>query len=506
MNREESIKKINSKTKWDLVIIGGGATGLGIALDATTRGLKTLLIEKRDFSSGTSSRSTKLIHGGVRYLKQFKFKLVFEAIKERKILLKNAPHLSKTLPFIIPIYSIWEGIYFAIGLYIYEILSIGSKIGRTKILSVKETINKIPYIKKEKLKGGILYYDGQFNDSQLCIDLADTASKNGATIINYFEVKNILKENNKIYGIGCLDKITEIEYFIECRILVNATGVFSDNILEMESKIKSTKILPSQGIHLVLNSISGFSENALMIPIKKDNRVVFLIPWLGKIILGTTDSIVRNIQEEPEALEEEVELLINTYNSYSDEKITKKNISTVFAGLRPLIQPSKNNIKSSKVSREHLLIMKESGLISIIGGKWTTYRKMAELVVNKVIEIGAYHKVKCKTKKITIGNNVRKKEIISEMMHLNNEFSKKINENYTLTIADILYSIDYEMAINLDDILARRNRLLFLDANASIQLAPIIAKIMSKHLHKNENWEKYQINKYIEIANLYLIK
>lgn len=504
MNREESLHKIYTIEKWDIIVIGGGATGLGIALDATTRGLKTLLLEKGDFSSNTSSKSTKLIHGGVRYLKQFQFKLVIEAIQERKVILKNAPHLTNIIPFIIPVYSFWNLIYYSIGLFIYELLSFRSKIGRTSILSKNKTIENLDFIKREKLKGGIRYFDGQFNDSQLCIDIARVASQNGATVINYFELIDIIKSNEIITGIRCKDIKNNKKIILNCDTLINATGIFADNIIKLDSPNKSNIILPSQGIHLVLNENKGAQKNGLMLPLSIENRVIFLIPWMGKIILGTTDTMIEEIYSEPKALEEEVDFLIRAYNSLSCREINKKDILSVFAGLRPLVTLNNYSTSTAAVSREHLIFVSNSKMITIVGGKWTTYRKMAEEVVDTVFKIKKNNKIPCSTKNISLDLSLEKKYSIKSILMNDSTLSEKIHKNYPFTKAEVLYSIKYEMATSIEDILARRNRLLFLDAKASIEAAPEVASIFEKYFKKDRNWIINQINIFENFAIKYL--
>ncbi len=504
MNREDSIKRIENEEKWDVIIIGGGATGLGIALDSTTRGLKTLLIEKSDFSNGTSSKSTKLIHGGVRYLKQLQFKLVFEAIRERGILLKNASHLSEIIPFIIPVYSYWEMIYYSIGLFIYQMFSLGSKIGTTKILSKKETLSNLTYINSQNLKGGIRYFDGQFNDSQLCIDIAFTATQRNATVINYFELIDILKTDNIATGIKCVDKKSLKTYSIKCDNLINATGVYADNILKLDTPKKSNIILPSQGIHIIINNIN-LNENALMLPLKVDNKVLFVIPWMGKQIIGTTDSKVNKIEDDPEALEEEINFLLYNFNKICKDKINKKDIQSIYTGLRPLVNINKNKNNTSFVSREHTILINKSKMITIVGGKWTTYRKMAEEVTNIIFKMNKnYNREICKTKNLSLNTNAIKENLILNLLKKDNSLSEKIHEKYAFRKVDVLYSIKYEMATNIIDVLARRNRLLFLDVKSSIESAPIVANIFAKYLNKDSTWIKNEMTNFENYSKKYL--
>lgn len=502
MQRDELLIELNKNCSYDVVIIGGGATGLGIALDASTRGLKTLLLEKRDFSSGTSSRSTKLIHGGVRYLKQLRFKLIVEALRERKIILKNSPNISNIIPFIIPVYSIYDKFIYSLGLHLYEFFSFSSKIGKTHTLSKKETLKKLPFINKNKLRGGILYFDAQFNDSQFCIDLAQTAISKGANIINYCEVKDLIKSNGKVCGILFKDNISNINYTIKSSFVVNATGVFAEKILYKDSNTISKILAPSQGVHLVLDNSFGSNKFAMTLP-SNDGRVIFLIPWLGKTVLGTTDTKLEVVNEEPIPLKDEIDFLINSFNNFSSIKLTTKDIKSVFAGLRPLF--NNKNSSTSVMSREHKIIISNSGLITIIGGKWTTYRKMAEDTVDLILNIGNKKQKKCVTKDLVIDIYIKKKIMIEDLIKKDSTLSEIINKKYKIKKADIVYSIKYEMAQTLEDILARRLRLLFLDAKVSIDISPIIAQILAFYLEKDDSWIEAEILSYKKIAQKYCI-
>ncbi len=506
MNRQTSLDKISTVDTWDIIIIGGGATGMGIALDATTRGLKTLLVEKGDLANGTSSRSTKLVHGGVRYLKQFHFKLVFEAIKERKIILKNAPHLSSALPFIIPIYSYFNMLYYGIGLFLYEMLAgWESNIGRTTLLSRKSTINNLPFIKTKNLKGGILYYDAQFNDSQLCIDIAATATNNDATIINYFECADFIKSNEKVIGIQGVDRLSQKKYTIKGKNIINATGVFSDTILQMDDPQKSSIIKPSKGVHLVFNDPGKtLTKYALMSPIKQDDRVIFVIPWMGKLLVGTTDTPIEKITTEPAASMEDVAYLLNLYNSLSENKIDKNSVVSMFAGLRPLIKLSDEDA-TALISREHSILTSASGIITIAGGKWTTYRKMAEDVMELVIANQKLPNSKCKTEYISVDISAVKNKTIESYILSDKSLAEKIHPAFSFTKAQVVYAIQHEMAMTIEDVLARRIRLLFLDAKAAIEAAKEVAKIFVNYANKEDEQMKEQMVAFEKIANKYLL-
>jgi glycerol-3-phosphate dehydrogenase len=403
MDRAAMLKKLETEKAWDIIIIGGGATGLGAAVDAASRGYKTLLIEQFDFGKGTSGRSTKLVHGGVRYLEQGNIKLVMEALRERGYLLKNAPHLTTALPFVVPVYSRVNKFYYGIGLKLYDVLSGKLSLGKTKLLSKKETIEHLPGIDEKKLKGGILYYDGQFDDARLAIELAITAAKYGATVLNYCEAIDLLKENNKVKGVVFEDLINEITYEANAKVVINATGVFTDRIIQMDDTEREALVEPSQGIHLVIDKKFFPGNNAMMIPKTDDKRVLFAVPWHDKVVLGTTDTPVDEISFEPRPLEEEIEFVLNHANRYLAQTIKRNDVKSMFAGLRPLVR-KRGTKTTAMLSRDHTIMVSKAGLVTITGGKWTTYRKMAEDAIDNAVFVAKLERKECITKKLSIGN------------------------------------------------------------------------------------------------------
>ncbi|MEY4052848.1 MAG: glycerol-3-phosphate dehydrogenase/oxidase [Chitinophagia bacterium] len=505
MNRSEQLLALATDTIWDIIVIGGGATGLGTALDASLRDYKTLLIESHDFAKGTSSRSTKLVHGGVRYLQQGNIKLVREALRERGYLLKNAPHLTSVQTFIVPVFSWWEKIFFGIGLKVYDLLSGKLSLGDTQILSKKETLAHLPSINSNKLVGGILYFDGQFDDSHLAIELAATAIKKGATVINYFKATGFIKTNEKITAVECLDILSEKKYILKTKVVVNATGVFTNAIVKMDNQFEHDLVSPSQGIHLVIDAKFFPGRDAMMIPKTDDGRVLFAVPWHDKVVLGTTDTPIVEISFEPKPLEEEIEFIIKHINRYCTTLITRSDINAVYVGLRPLVK-QKTHISSALISREHHLSVSPSGLITITGGKWTTYRKMAADAVDNAAFIGKLNKEKCKTAYTQIGDELEKENRFQEILKEDASLAEKIHSNYSFTKAQIVYALKYEMAICLEDILSRRIRLLFLDAKLAIKLAPMVASIMASYLQKDKNWEAAEVAKFTQLAEQYILK
>lgn len=516
MNRKVQLHTLSQNAIYDVIIIGGGATGLGCAVDAATRGYKVLLLEKHDFAKGTSSRATKLVHGGVRYLAQGNIRLVREALFERGRMLRNAPHVCKILPFVMPSYSYFDKWFYGIGLWIYEFLSSKLSLGETKFLSKSKTLNYLPDINKKGLVGGILYFDGQFDDSRLAINLAQTAIENGATVLNYCGVSQFIKENNQIVGVVAKDTLTDEEYHIRGKAIINATGVFADDVLQMAEGNTAKTIAPSQGIHLVIDKHFFNGNTALMMPKTDDGRVFFLIPWHNKLVLGTTDTPVKNVALEPEALQEEIDFVLHHFNKYSTSKIARADVKSVFVGLRPLAKVE-NESSTAVMPRDHKIKILPSGLIHVTGGKWTTYRSMAQHAIDIAIQKAQLEFVKCKTKRLPIHGCTDSSEdshlsiygsdayAIKKLMQHNPDFAEKLHPDYPYTKAEVIWIIQNEMPQTVEDILARRIRLLFLDAKAANECAPVVAQLMAVELKENENWISEQIQLFNQLTKNYIL-
>ena len=515
MIRAEQIEKLKSTINFDVIIIGGGATGLGCAVDAASRGLSTLLVEKYDFAKGTSSRATKLVHGGVRYLEQGNIRLVREALLERGHLLKNAAHVCHTLPFVVPSYNTFSKYYYGMGLWIYEFLSGKLSLGKTKLLSKSSVLKLLPSISSKDLKGGILYYDGQFDDSRLAINLAKTAEEQGATVINYLGVIGFEKEDNKVHTVLLKDELNGETLEASAKIIINATGVFADEVLSMAEGNHEKTIAPSQGVHIVIDAKHFEGSTGLMIPKTDDGRVLFAIPWHGEIVVGTTDTPVDEVMIEPIAQEGEINFIIDHFNRYTGATITRKDVRAIFTGLRPLAKQSAKK-KTSVMPRDHKIKALPSGLIHVTGGKWTTYRSMAELAIDKALEVAGWTKNKSKTDRLSIhGNTFEKKsisfdalgtdrKIVNEMIEKDSKLGAFIHPRFEISTAMVIFSIQHEMAMTVEDILARRTRLLFLDAKAAIEAAPIIAEIFIKYASKDDNWKINQLKEFNKIAKHFL--
>ena len=387
---------------WDFVIVGGGATGLGCAIDASSRGYRTLLVEQSDFAQGTSSRSTKLVHGGVRYLKQGNVSLVLEALKERGLLLKNAPHLVHDLPFVVPNYTWWEGPYYGIGLKMYDLLAGRSGFGRSKHLSKEETIERIPTIEPDGLDGGVIYYDGQFDDARMAINMAQTAAEQGGVLLNYMRVTGILKHDDEVAGVRVVDQETGRDYEVPAKAVINATGAFTDGVRRMDDPAAKSMIVPSQGVHIVLDRSFLPGDTAIMVPKTDDGRILFAIPWHDRVLVGTTDTPIDEVSLEPRPLQEEIDFLLEHTARYLTRDPEPEDVLSTFAGIRPLVGVASEDDETAALSRDHTLHIAPSGLVTIAGGKWTTYRKMAEDTIDQAALIADLEDRDCVTKNLQL--------------------------------------------------------------------------------------------------------
>ena len=516
MIRSEMIDELNKVEEWDLVIIGGGATGLGIAIDAASRGYKTLLLERCDFASGTSSRSTKLVHGGVRYLEQGNIKLVKEALKERGLILRNAPHLSRKQLFVVPSYRWWEKYYYATGLKFYDLLAGRAGIGKTKILSRKSVLQQLPVAEVKSLSGGIGYFDGQFDDARLALNMAQTAAEQGAVILNYFAVDGVLSAKKKVNGVTATDELSGKSYHIPSKAVINATGVYVDDVLRMEDASSRGMVSPSQGIHLVLDKKFYPGDTALMIPKTADGRVLFAVPWYNRVVVGTTDTPVDEILREPLPFREEISFIIYHFNKYMKTEIGESDILSIFTGLRPLVKTS-NTGNTAMLSRDHTIVVSTGGLITITGGKWTTYRKMAKDAVDNAAFVARLKPQPCITENMHIHGWQEKvdttdpthvygsdAEKIEALMEAQPALQEVIHADFPFTMAHVYWAVKNEMAVKLEDVLARRMRILFLDVRIALQVAPKVAELMRSLLNEDEKWKELELENFSLLAKGYL--
>ncbi|RZL63565.1 MAG: glycerol-3-phosphate dehydrogenase/oxidase [Pedobacter sp.] len=508
---------LKDQSNWDVIIIGGGATGLGTALDSASRGLKTLLVEQSDFAKGTSSRSTKLVHGGVRYLAQGDIALVKHALRERGLLEKNASHLVHKEEFIIPCYDWFSVAKYLTGLTMYDWLAGKYSFGKSKFLSKKETLKMMPGIKEKGLKGAISYFDGKFDDARLAINIAQTATEQGATLINYMKVIALLKQGDAVTGIEAEDSITKEKFKLNAKVVINATGVFVDEILQMNNPNAKKMVRPSQGVHIVLEKEFLNSESALMIPKTADGRVLFAVPWHNHLLVGTTDTPLDEHSLEPRALKEETDFILATAGSYFNRKPEESDILSVFSGLRPLAAPTDSNGSSTKeISRDHKLIVSAKGLITITGGKWTTYRRMAEETIDLAIKHSGFEQKACVTKDLKIHGCANAtddnymniygsdRKHIEDLCKKEPALNQKLHSNFPYTEAEVVWAIRNEMAETVEDILSRRLRVLFIDAVAAIEMSKKVASILAKELGADKNWEENQIEIFNTLASGYI--
>jgi glycerol-3-phosphate dehydrogenase len=518
MNRQESIQKLESYGGyWDFIVIGGGATGLGVAVDAASRGYKTLLLEQHDFSKGTSSRSTKLVHGGVRYLRQGNISLVLEALHERGLLIRNAPHLVSNQAFIVPNYEWWDGPFYGAGMKVYDLLAGKLGLGPSKHLSKEETLKRIPTLEPQGLRGGVVYYDGQFDDSRLAVNLAQTMAEHGGAPVNYMKATGFTRSGEMIDGVLARDMESGKDHEIRGRVVVNATGVFTDSVLRMENPEAKPIIAPSQGVHLILDNEFLPGESAIMVPQTADGRVLFAVPWHDKVVVGTTDTPVDDVSLEPRPLEEEIKFILDHAAIYMSKDPDRKDVRSVFAGLRPLVKAGEGDSTAS-ISRDHYLVISESGLVTITGGKWTTYRKMAEDTVNQAMLVAGLDERECVTKKLRIHGWLKhfdKNDPLhyygSDAIHIKKlikadpAMGEKLHDDLPYIKAEVVWSVRSEMARTVEDFLARRSRSLLLDARASIEMADETARLMAEELDKDDAWASEQASAYKELAREYLL-
>ncbi len=519
MNRDEMLGRFQQqKPEWDFVIVGGGATGVGIAVDAASRGCDVLLLEQHDFGKGTSSRSTKLVHGGVRYLEQGNISLVMEALKERGVLRQNAPHLVSNLPFVVPNYDWWEAPFFGVGLKVYNLLAGKYGFGNSEILTREQTLERLPTIKTDGLRGGVVYYDGQFDDSRLLVNLAQTAAEQGATLINYAQVVAVTRGSDGLLdGVVARDLESGGELRVRAKVVINAAGPFSDAVRKLSDPGAPALIAPSQGIHLVFDRSFLPGRSAIMVPHTRDGRVMFAIPWHGHTLVGTTDTPIDEPTLEPVAREAEIEFVLETAGRYLHKAPTRDDVLSVFVGIRPLVRSGDSRITAA-LSRDHTIHIDRSGLLTTTGGKWTTYRHMAEDTVNQAIELARLPEKPCVTRTLNIHGFHPHAErfgplsvygsdalAIQDLMRIDPELAEPLDAALPHTGAEVVWSTRVEMARTVEDVLARRCRALFLNAAAATRMAPEVARLMARELKRDEGWQRREVAAFTSLAKQYVL-
>ncbi len=488
MNRSEQLARLEDASEsWDLLVIGGGATGLATALDAATRGYRTALVEQADFSEGTSSKSTKLIHGGVRYLRNGEIGMVRESLRERGRLLRNAAGIVEPLAFVVPAYRWYERFFYGTGLFLYDRLAGSLGIGRTGHLSRDEVLAAVPNLSPRGLRGGTLYWDGQFDDAALALAMVRTASDHGAAIVNHAEVTDLVKEQGRIRGARVRDRIGGAEFELRANVVVNATGVFTDLVRRLDDPASETVVRPSQGIHLVLPSEFLGSSSAVMIPKTEDGRVLFAIPWQDRVLLGTTDTEGVPASLHPQPLEEEIDYLIRHAAEFLERAPQRADVRAVFAGLRPLVSPPKSGQQggTAALSRSHSLFVSASGLVTMTGGKWTTCRQMGEDAVDRAAAVGGWETRPCRTADLTLSGPT---SLAAS--------APALDPDLPFTMDHVDRAVREEMAMTLDDVLSRRIRAAFLDAAACRRCARSVAERMALLSGHDEAWVGDQVRRF----------
>jgi glycerol-3-phosphate dehydrogenase len=507
--RHELIARLSQPIQYDVAVVGGGATGLGVALDAASRGFSVVLVDSHDFAKGTSSRATKLLHGGVRYLAQGNIALVREALHERTTLLHNAPHIAQPLPFIMPSYKWWEKPFYGVGLMMYDVLAGKAGLGKTEFLNQAQTLACLPAARVDGLRGSVKYWDGQFNDARLALALARTAATYGALLVNYCRALRLRYDGDKLSGLEVSDSETGKTYEIKSRCVINATGVWVDELRQLDGQAVPSKsgrpvkpmVAPSQGVHIVVDREFLKSDHALMVPKTADGRVLFAVPWLGKVILGTTDTPRHDLAREPLAFDEEIDFILNESARYLTRGPKRSDVKSIWVGLRPLVKPpDEDGDSTKKLSREHTILVSRSGLVTVTGGKWTTYRAMAEDVLERCFEgsllqrnslekgdeTGSTSRMKLIGGDDAAGGSAHQSMSASPGLH---SYGSEQNQLQSIAGADVVltegltaamvrFAVRFEYARTVEDVLARRSRLLFLDAKLAKSLANDVASLM----------------------------
>jgi glycerol-3-phosphate dehydrogenase len=516
--REEILRQLGRQAEpWDVLVIGGGASGLGAAVEAASRGYRTLLVERFDFAKGTSSRSTKLAHGGVRYLEQLNLTLVVDALRERGHMLRNAPHLVHDLAFVVPAYSYLSLPYYGFGLKVYERLSGRLSLGPSEFLSTNSTLERLPGLQPAGLRGGILYHDGQFDDARYAIALLRTFQDLGGTAINYLEAIGLLQRGGKAIGIQARDCEDGAAFDLQAKVLINACGVGAEDILALDGAQRGSLLALSQGTHFVLPHSFLAGNTALMIPKTADGRVLFAIPWHGATIVGTTDEPVDRALAEPRAIGSEKKFLLDHITRYFGRTPDAAEILSVWSGLRPLVR--KGGGKTSQLSRDHTVVVSHSGLVTVTGGKWTTYRRMGQDAVDRACEVASLPTRTSRTLELKLHGWVEDSAAVAPewervygsdlpmLQALSREdaaLDALLHVRLPFRLREVVWAARHEMARTVEDVLARRTRALFLDARAAIDAAPAVASLLARELHRSESWMQKDLAAFIELAKGYI--
>lgn len=495
LDRRRALARLGER--YDILVIGGGATGVGTALDAVTRGYATALVEAADFASATSSRSTKLVHGGVRYLQQGNVALVREALAERARLFRNAPHLVDELAFILPVYSALALPYYAAGLASYDLLAGAANLTRSRALGRRGTLARLPGLRAKRLAGSVRYADAQFDDARLALAVVRTAAARGATVANYVRAESLTKTGGRVDGAILRDRETGDEHRIRARVVVNATGIFADDLRRADEPGATPLLTHSRGSHLVFPREILGGEDALIVPRTPDGRVLFAIPWYGHIVVGTTDLPAPGAALDVAPTVAEIDYLVETVNGYLERPVRRTDALAAFAGLRPLVTGNAG-ASTAQLSREHLVATSPSGLVTVTGGKWTTYRKMAQDAVDVAARTGSLRSARCVTADLPLhGATGAARAHLNRPIDPDAIYGSDAADVRELEAAEpslrtplagrlpyreshVVYAIRSEMARTVDDVLSRRTRARFLDEAAARSAEPRVAALLAR--------------------------
>jgi len=518
MNRDRMLQRLGgASAPWDVVVIGGGATGLGTALEAAARGYSSVLLEQSDFAKGTSSRSTKLIHGGLRYLRQGNISLVLDSLRERGLLMRNAPHLVRNQSFVVPSYDWWSGPFFGIGLKLYDMLAGRLGLGPSRMLSLEETLERIPTLERDGLRGGVIYHDGQFDDARLAVALARTLADRGGLAINYSPVTGLMRAGGMVSGVLARDLESGRDFEVAARVVINATGVYCDAVRRMDDPAAPSLVVPSQGVHIVLDRSFQPGESAIMVPHTDDGRVLFAVPWHDRLVVGTTDTPVQEACLEPRPLQSEIDFLLAHAARYLTRDPRRDDILSQFAGLRPLVRNGDVS-RTASLSRDHTVLIAPSGLVTVTGGKWTTYRRMGEETVDQAAALAGLPERPSTTHDLRLHGFTEGAGAAAGLLDLYGSeagavlslaegdpaLREPLHARLPYSMAEVVWAARYEMARTLEDVLARRTRALLLDARASIEAAPRVAALLATELGRDSGWRDRQVSDFTELARGYL--
>ena len=505
--RMDIVRAAKADIEWDVIVIGGGASGLGAAVEAVTRGYKTLLLEAHDYAKGTSSRSTKLIHGGVRYLAQGNLHLVRESLHERGVLKRNAPHLVHDLGFLVAAYRAWRIPFYGAGLKLYDLLAGRLNLRPSRWLGRRAAIREVPTLKAQHLRGGILYFDGQFDDSRLAITLLRTFEDHGGVALNAAPVTELLQQSDRITGVRFTDAETGESHTARGRVVINAAGIFADSVRRMDDPNAEARLSPSQGVHLIVAQHFLPGRTALMVPKTEDGRVLFAVPWLNRTLIGTTDTPVNTIDLEPRALDAEIDFILRTAAHYLDPAPTRADILSVFAGLRPLVKAQADE-DTKKLSREHTIAVSPRGLVTLMGGKWTTYRRMGQDVVDRAAVVAGLAPAVSRTEDLRLHGWAPELDAYGSdrpFVDASPGADILLHPNLSYTEAEVRWAARHEQARTIEDVLARRTRALLLDAAASVATAPRVAEILAEELGRDAAWQMAQVKGFVDLAKIYRV-